>query len=163
MLGRVYRKNLPASARITYAGVSVCKEWLNLEIFAEWFNSFNYQAGWELDKDLLCKGNKEYSPHTCTIVPAEINTFLCNRKNHRGKQPVGVYFREKTGRYLSNCSTGGGKPSEFLGSYSTAELAFGAYKLRKEGYAKELAEKYKDQIEPRAYQALLNYKVEIDD
>ena len=37
--------------------------------------------------------------------------------------------------------------------------AYEAYKEAKVGYLKELAEKWKDKIDDRAYQALLNYDV----
>ena len=41
--------------------------------------------------------------------------------------------------------------------------AFYAYKTVKEAYTKEVAEKWKDQIDPRAYEALMKYKVDIND
>ena len=45
----------------------------------------------------------------------------------------------------------------------TVEEAFSMYKHIKEGHIKDIAEKYKGQIDKRVYQALLNYKVEITD
>ena len=41
--------------------------------------------------------------------------------------------------------------------------AFNAYKKAKENYLKELANKWKGKIDPRAYEALMNYEVEITD
>jgi hypothetical protein len=35
--------------------------------------------------------------------------------------------------------------------------------LAKEAYIKEVANKWKDQIDPRAYEALMSYQVEIND
>ena len=55
-----------------------------------------------------------------------------------------------------------GKP-EYLGYFNTEIEAFNAYKQAKENYIKELANKWKDQIDPRAYEALMNYTVEITD
>ena len=52
---------------------------------------------------------------------------------------------------------------EWLGSFNTEIEAFNAYKTAKETFIKEQAEKWKSQIDPRAYNALMNYQVEIDD
>ena len=41
--------------------------------------------------------------------------------------------------------------------------AYNAYKTAKESFIKELANKWKGQIDERAYEALMNYKVEITD
>ena len=48
--------------------------------------------------------------------------------------------------------------------YFNTELeAFNAYKEAKESFIKEQANKWKSQIDERAYQALINYTVEITD
>ena len=48
--------------------------------------------------------------------------------------------------------------------YFNTELeAFNAYKEAKENHLRELAEKWKSKIDERAYQALINYTVEITD
>ena len=52
---------------------------------------------------------------------------------------------------------------KFLGSFDTENEAFQAYKQAKGQYLKELAEKWKSEIDPRAYTALMNYKVEMTD
>ena len=52
---------------------------------------------------------------------------------------------------------------EYLGFFKTEIEAFNAYKQAKEKYLKELAEKWKSQIDERAYNALMNYEVHIDD
>ena len=44
-----------------------------------------------------------------------------------------------------------------------AEAAFNAYKTAKEAFVKEQASEFKSQIDERAYEALMNYTVEIDD
>ena len=53
--------------------------------------------------------------------------------------------------------------SEHLGFFNTEIEAFNAYKVAKEAFVKEQANKYKSQIDPRAYEALMNYTVEITD
>lgn len=53
--------------------------------------------------------------------------------------------------------------TERIGTFCTIEEAFLAYKREKEKYLKQQAEKWKSQIDPRAYEALMNYQVEITD
>ena len=38
--------------------------------------------GWQLDKDILLKGNKIYSPDTCCFVPQEINSIAVDSNNN---------------------------------------------------------------------------------
>ena len=52
---------------------------------------------------------------------------------------------------------------EHLGSFKTEIEAFKAYKIAKESFVKEQANKWKDEIDERAYEALMNYQVEITD
>ena len=48
---------------------------------------------------------------------------------------------------------------EHLGLFNTELEAFNAYKEAKESFIKEQAEKWKGKIDPRAYEALMNYTV----
>ena len=52
---------------------------------------------------------------------------------------------------------------EHLGHFKTEPEAFNAYKTAKESFVKEQANKWKGKIDPRAYNALMNYQVEITD
>lgn len=52
---------------------------------------------------------------------------------------------------------------KYLGCYDTPEQAFQAYKNFKEKYIKDVAEEYKDQIPTKLYNAMIQYKIEIDD
>ena len=52
---------------------------------------------------------------------------------------------------------------EHLGVFNTELEAFNAYKQAKETFIKEQANKFKSQIDDRAYNALMNYTVEITD
>ena len=51
----------------------------------------------------------------------------------------------------------------YLGSFKTKNEAFFVYKEAKEAYIKELATKWRSQIDLRAYEALMSYQVEITD
>ena len=52
---------------------------------------------------------------------------------------------------------------EYLGLFKTEIEAFNAYKKAKESFVKEQAATWKSQIDLRAYDALMNYTVNIDD
>lgn len=146
----------------TYKDVTVCEEWHNFQNFAKWMEeNYNPEAmeGWHLDKDILVKGNKIYSPETCCFIPREVNTLLTKSTNKRGNYPIGV--SKKGHKYISYISRNGINLSN--GTFNTQEEAFQAYKIAKENYIKEVADKWKDLISEKVYQALMNYQVEITD
>ena len=114
-------------------------------------------TGWELDKDILVKGNKIYSEDTCCFVPKEINLLLVKHDKGRGDYLLGVDYHKNRKQFRARCS------DKHLGWFNTEIEAFHAYKHAKEAYIKELANKWKDQIDPRVYDALIKYEVEITD
>lgn len=135
------------------------KEWCNNQIG---FNSLDDNGNpFELDKDLLIKGNKVYSEDNCVFIPKEVNSLLITAKAKRGKLPIGVYFNKDKGKYQTSLKVDG--KLKYLGRFDTEYEAFLAYKQAKESHVKNIANKWKDQIDPRAYNALMNYQVEITD
>ena len=60
--------------------------------------------GWQLDKDILIKGNKIYSPDTCCFVPSEINNLFVGCNKSRGSLPIGVTFNKRLKRYVAQIS-----------------------------------------------------------
>ena len=117
---------------------------------------------WHLDKDLLIRGNKIYSPDTCVFLPSELNTLLISSNSSRGEYPIGVHKPAKLNKFMAQCQNGTGKPA-YLGLHSTVEEAFYAYKKFKEDFIKQQAEKYRHVIDKRAYMALTEYEVLITD
>lgn len=147
----------------TYKGCTVCPEWHNFQVFAEWYYSHVYEVGNErmsLDKDILKKGNKVYSPDTCVFVPQFINTLFTKSNKTRGKYPLGV--TKNGNNFQAQLNKGNGKHI-YLGTYTTANEAFQAYKMAKEKYIKEVAEEYKLLIPHELYQAMVAYEVDIND
>lgn len=144
----------------SYKDVTVDECWHNFQNFAEWFEK-NYTEGFELDKDILVKGNKHYSPKTCCFVPSELNKCFTKREAKRGKYPIGVSFHKKLKRFITSLNRNG--DIILLGYYDTPEEAFEVYKFAKESWVKELANKWQEDITEKCYQALINYKVEIND
>ena len=119
------------------------------------------QVGWNLDKDILVKGNKVYSEATCCIVPVEINCAVTNNKKVRGELPQGVIWNSTKTRYRARIQRK--DKWESLGTYDTPEEAFYVYKPIKEAYIQCLANKWRDKIDPRVYEALMNWTIEITD
>ena len=145
----------------TYKEISLCEEWYNFQNFGDWFeDNYNPETmqGWELDKDILVKGNKIYSPETCCFVPQEINKLFIKSNKSRGEYPIGVHKTKN--KFLAQSYS---KNKRYLGSFNSVEEAFQAYKIAKKLYIKEVADKWKGQISDKVYQAMYNYKVEIDD
>ena len=154
-----YQKKYP-----TYEGCKVSDNFLHYEYFYEWCHKqvgFNNE-GWHLDKDLLIKGNKVYSEDSCVFIPAEVNLLLTKCTASRGEHLIGVYWHNTKKAFVARVSMSKGK-REYLGSFKTEIEAFNAYKTAKEAFVKEQANKWKSQIDPRAYNALMNYEVNIDD
>lgn len=154
-----YQKKYP-----TYKDCTVCDNWLNFQNFAKWLNDNYYTVNEEamcLDKDILIKGNKIYSPDTCIFVPENINLLFINNKVKRGECPIGVSYVRRNKKYQAKCCIG--KHEKFLGYYSTPEEAFAAYKTFKEKYIKEIANQYKDLIPEKLYDAMYEYEIEWED
>lgn len=160
ILIRCYDEKIKAK-RPTYAECLMCDEWLTFSNFKKWFDE-HYVENYQIDKDILVKGNKLYSPETCCFVPNRINTLLINRTNDRGNESIGV-AKSKYGRYESYVSINGKRTH--LGTFDTELQAFQKYKQVKEDYIKGVAKIYyqEGKIDLRVYEALMQYEVNIDD
>ena len=153
----------------TYTGVACSENFKSYTFFYEWCNQQigfsnrdNKNRSWCLDKDLLVKGNKIYSEDTCVFVPERLNLLLVKGDAVRGEHPIGVSWDEANSKFMSRYVEYCGKQKN-LGRFNTAQEAFQAYKFNKEALIKQVTDDYKASIDPRAYQALLNYTVEITD
>jgi len=161
MFKRCYDERLH-KLKVTYKDCTVSNDWHNFQSYAKFYIEDAYRLdGWELDKDLLVKGNRLYSPSTCVYLPRDINGALKTNNTHRSLLPIGVF----------KCSSGGFKArcrdhesvQVILGKFTTENEAFHAYKCFKESVIKRKALDWKDSISPLAYKALMEYCVEITD
>lgn len=146
-----------------YKDVTCCADWLLFENFYEWIHSQeNYdkwlnENAWDVDKDILFKGNKIYGPETCCLVPTRVNKIFSIHADRRGDCPIGV------SKHGNNFKARYGK--KHIGMYKDPESAFLAYKEYKEAYIKQVAKQELSvgNITQQCYHAMINYKVEITD
>ena len=118
---------------------------------------------YHLDKDLLVKGNKVYSPEACCFIPEEINSSITTRSSSNNvSKVVGVFKHKTTKRYRVFSNTIGQK-RKHVGYYKTSEEAFEVYKRIRELHNKALAEKWKGKIDDKVYMTLLTRKIELSD
>lgn len=141
----------------TYVGCTLDETWKSFTVFKNWMSQQNWQ-GKELDKDLICYGNKHYGPATCLFIPQAINLLMGLRGNDRGPYPLGVskivMSKGKHSYFQARCYHYG--KAKRLGLFKTEEEASQAYKAAKLAYISELAAAETD---PRIKQALLGLRV----
>lgn len=158
MKTRCYNQNYHRE-RPGYAACTICDEWLeDKRRFYEWVDRNFYvidgEPTVELDKDILIKGNKLYSPETCIFVPKRINDLFCHINGHtENGLPTGVMYSKKTDKFIATISID--KKNKTLGFFETPEEAFAEYKKHKEAEIIHTADIYKDVIPEQLYKAML--------
>lgn len=149
----------------SYLEAEVCEEWHDYRNFAKWYNDNYYQIDnmqMHIDKDILVKGNKIYSPETCVFVPYNINSLFTKGNTMRGDCPIGVNYHKRDKVFYARVRNNKGQRME-LGGFSNPTDAFNAYKMAKEQIIKDVANEYKDKIPQRLYEAMIKYEVDITD
>ena len=162
MLKRCYNKDMVVK-KPSYSDCIVDVEWHNFQNFAyDYEQMAGSDKGWQLDKDILVKGNKLYSKETCCLVPQHINNLFTKNTSKRGDLPIGVNLSgNESNPYQAACSVD--NHLVYLGVFSTAEEAFQAYKQAKESEIKRVAKLYRFQLDPKVFKALIEYEVSIND
>lgn len=121
-LGRCYGTKNRSS--ISYEDCSVRLDWKYFMEFRAWMIEQDWQ-GLQLDKDILIKGNREYSKDACCFVPSYINGLLLSSEGKRGEYPLGVYFNQKQKSFHSSLDR------KFLGSFSNSNEAHESWQYAK--------------------------------
>lgn len=151
MLQRCYdKKHLERNP--CYVGCSVANEWLLFTNFKKWMEKQNYSDGRQLDKDILCPGNKEYGPAVCLFVPAKINSIMGSHEKSRGNYPLGVYRHKFSG--LFNARIKKGDRVHSLGYFKCQNKAHEVYLLEKSKFLIETADLLGPTEDPRIAPAL---------
>lgn len=172
MFKRCYSESIHKN-RPTYIGCFVCEEWKYYKNFYEWMHSqSNFEIlefigeKYHLDKDIILKNNKIYSPNTCELVPHIVNTLFLSCNSHRGKYPIGVYYATDRHKFKAQCQDVFSGKYKNLGGYTTPEDAFFlGYKPFKEDIIKRVAEQEysKGTITKKCFDAMMRYQVNITD
>ena len=157
MLRRCYDKKFLAKSR-TYVGCSVHAPWLRFSEFRLWcvLQETLYGVSIEmsqLDKDLLCFGNREYHPDKCLLLDKKINTLLTDSLNSRGEYPIGVTLDKRSGKFMARISKHG--KNLWLGRFNLPEDAYFAWKIERISYLKEVAMEYEGVYENKISNSIL--------
>jgi hypothetical protein len=162
ILRRLFKDN-SIQKNSSYTDSTISDDWLDFNSFHSWaVNQVGHQyKDWHIDKDILVKGNKHYSSETCCFVPLRVNILFTTRASKRGAFPIGVHQDSQSSKYIAACRDGSKRV--MLGRYSSPEEAFKVYKAFKENVIKSVAEEYKSIIDPKVYDAMISYEVEITD
>lgn len=89
---------------------------------------------WQLDKDMLVLGNKNYGPDTCMFVPCHINNLFQSgiSKNSTSNLPIGVMVNQQGSGFIAQCKVHY-KNSARIGRFDTPESAHQAWQGAKIG------------------------------
>lgn len=124
----------------SYRGCSVSNEFVKFTDFKKWVDN-QPNKDWNnchLDKDILFKGNKIYSPETCVFISGELNVFLTESSKSRGNYMIGVTYHKRDNVFEAKCNNPFGSTKDdgrYLGRFNTELEAHLAWKRKKHEYA----------------------------
>lgn len=132
MLRRCYNKNFQ-DRHPTYVGVAVCDEWLKFSKFKDWFDK-NYRYDLEeqgiklhIDKDLLSRDGKVYSPDTCVFLPSNVNKFLSNSYSNNKSGYIGVSWDNSRSKWKVQINEFNSSSYKNIGRFKNIEDARNTY------------------------------------
>jgi hypothetical protein len=121
-----------------YRDCTVCEEWKRFSVFELWVDSLHIDKSklnkLHLDKDLLSKGNKHYSPETCCFLPPRLNTFMTNSL----KGTKGTSYHKHRGKFVIQINNPLTRKMEYLGYSTTKEEGHVVWLKRKYELLEEL-------------------------
>lgn len=126
-ISEIYQAQHPS-----YIGCFMSKEFQDYQQFAEWCQT---QIGYglphyDLDKDFLVPGNKEYGAERCAFIPHALNALFCtHQRSRRTDLPIGVSQRRDGNRYCAAIAINGSY--KILGYYTSATEASTVYQEAK--------------------------------
>lgn len=82
-------------------------------------------------------------------------------KADRGDYPMGVSYEKEKSKFRAAMSFMGEQSK--LGTFDTAEATFARYKKYKEDFIQDLAVQYRNVMPDKVYEAVMGWRIEIDD
>jgi len=127
----------------TYRDCKVDTEWLKFSNFREWMITQDWQ-GKDLDKDLLIKGNKIYSPSLCVFINPSTNLAIAKSGKKDVRLLAGVTYTKSNTKYVAVVHKGTPSKKTYLGTYSTEVEAHNVWRLEKANHFRCLAKRESD-------------------
>ena len=161
MVRRVHSEKYLKS-KPSYEGATICDEWKYFTNFKKWMQGKNWN-GFHLDKEILGKFSKHYSPENCAFISQALNTFTTSSLAKRGELPIGVFNMK--GRYGAYCDNPFLGKRQNLGGFNCPVKAHLAWRKKKH----ELAVKYAEEgfgehfLDRRLSQALQELYLPLDE
>ena len=156
-----------------YENCSICDRWLNFSNFCDDILSMWYDCDeqLDLDKDIKYKGNKEYAPDKCLLVPHGINQLFSHWKGGRGvTHQVGVQYvtngKRKGTWEVKPCGvyTFDGKFRTGVHKHFKSEIEAGEYYRKiKHEYVRKVLKSYEGRIPDYVMNYCLRFEFEMDD
>lgn len=155
--------------REAYMDVIICDEWKEFKNFHNWFREqvINgwYDKGWQIDKDIIGRGTRIYSPDHCAFVPKPLNILFARAFNRKGYYGTRGAYRvlssngEEYG-YDIFCAkiTYNGRVI-YHEEFDYELFAFFSYKWAFEEFIQKLANELRDKLNPIMYDSLMSYRV----
>lgn len=157
IMSRCYGYASKRKTNVCYNDITICEEWHNFQNFAEWYlkNKPIVDIPLHIDKDLKVPGSKQYSPATCSFVPCRINSLFTGWLESK-KISTGVILYKPTGKYVVKiCNTSDSENKEhYVGTFDNEAEAKSAYIYHKVKIVKDVADFYKDVLDPVVYSNL---------
>lgn len=144
MIGRCYSSKF-AENNPSYIGCTVCEEWLTFSTFKAWMEKQDWE-GKHLDKDILVRGNKIYSPETCIFVTQSVNNFFLSENAANREFPTGVTWHSRDKVFHARCGNPFTGKTENLGIFDCPLKAHEAWKRRKSELAIKLSMEQEDMV-----------------
>lgn len=136
----------------SYIGCEVSKKWSRFSAFKRWFLWYvehysldkSKQKDLCLDKDIINKGNKTYSPESCALVDHVTNNFSLSGGSKRASSDMRVSFRKDTLKYSVSIKSPITGRHQSLGCYKTKSEALRVSRIKKFEFGVICARNQKD-------------------